>query len=135
MKVFVYWNLHKKCFSVKCIEKGHEFFGKVIMHAKRVRLSDVTFKVSAAGRARVLRQQRKNVHAGAVGTIKQVYMLHETNEMYELDSAYGRLYRVTYNPYKHSTFVDTSGNPVHNAVNAILSCETDQPPVLFTYGS
>lgn len=133
MKVFVYWNLHKKCFSVKCIEKNHKFFGKVILHAKRVRLCDVTFKVSAAGRARVLREKRKNVHAGVVGEIKQVTLLHEINESYSLDSAYGLWYRVTYNPYKYSTFVDTEGNPVHNAEYAVLSCETNSPPVLYKY--
>ena len=135
MKVFVYWNLHKKCFSVKCLEKSHMFFGKVFLHANRVRLSDVQFKVSAAGRARVLREKRKNVHAGVVGMLKTVCMSHENNESYSLDSAYGRLHRVTYNPYKYSTFVDIAENPVHNADYAILSCETNQPPVLFTYGS
>lgn len=133
MKVFVYWNLHKKCFSVKCLEKGHMFFGKVFLHANRVRLSDVQFKVSAAGRARVLREKRKDVHAGVVGTLKQVLTIRENNEMYELDTTFGQCKRVRYNPYKYSSFVDTDENPVHNAPYAVLSCQVGQPPVIYTY--
>ena len=67
MRVFVYFNLHKKCLSVKALEG--ESKGRVIAHADSVELVNATFKVSQAGRQRVLRERRKNVHAGVVGTM------------------------------------------------------------------
>jgi len=41
--------------------------GRVVGWASTVLLSDVTPKVSEAGRQRVLREKRKNVHAGMGG--------------------------------------------------------------------
>ena len=90
MKVFVYFNLHRKCFSVKALEGINK--GRVIKHAHFVALEDVTFKVSEAGRQRVLKEQRKNVHAGVVGTLVP-----------SIDAVGSE--RVTYNPYKGNTFV------------------------------
>ena len=46
----VYWNLNRRCWSVK-----DPATGKVVAHADRVVLSDAVFKVSEAGRQRVLR--------------------------------------------------------------------------------
>ena len=87
MKVKVYWNLHRKCFSVQ-----HR--GKVIMHTDDITLYDAVFKVSEAGRQRVLREKRKNVHAFIVGNLNNSYM-----ESLETS------HRVTYNPYKYDSFV------------------------------
>lgn len=110
MKVFVYFNLRKKCFSIKALEGDRK--GLVIGHASEVDLFDVTFKVSEAGRQRVLKEQRKNVHAGAVGRLC---------ERLEDVSAYD-FKDVTYNPYRFATFVrkDTA-EPVHRAAYAKLA--------------
>ena len=107
MKVFVYYNLRKKVFSVKALEGEKK--GLVIAHVKRISLEDVEFKVSEAGRQRVLREQRKNVHAGAKGT-----WVVGANGPHSLTA-------VTYNPYRYSTFVvkDTE-KPVHRASYAFL---------------
>jgi hypothetical protein len=67
MKVFVYFNLHKKCFSVKALEGVNK--GKVVQHTDNIVLLLPKFKVSEAGRQRVLREKRKNVHAGVVGWV------------------------------------------------------------------
>lgn len=67
MRVFVYFNLHKKCWSIRAMEGNQK--GRVIAHAQAVELANCTFKVSEAGRQRVLREKRKNVHAGVVGDI------------------------------------------------------------------
>lgn len=106
MKVFVYWNLHKNVWSVKALDGKDK--GRVIYHANNVVLHDCTFKVSQAGRQRVLRDQCKNVHAGVVGTLGMVnipvsYLPHNIP--------------VTYNPYKYETFVrkDNPDVPVMNA--------------------
>lgn len=105
MKVFVYFNLHRKCFSVKALEgvnKGH-----VIDHANFVALEDVTFKVSEAGRQRVLLEKRKNVHAGVVGTLVDKYIVGNQ--------------RVTYNPYKGSNFtLCGTGDPILTSTSAAL---------------
>ena len=105
MKVFVYFNLHRKCFSIKALEGANK--GRVIDHAHSVALSNVTFKVSEAGRQRVLLEQRKNVHAGVVGTL-------ENDDVSEGE-------RVTYNPYKSGSFILCgTGDPIMAATSAIL---------------
>lgn len=61
-KVEVYYNLHRKCLSVRSRITGPTY-GKVLAHVDHIVLRDVEFKVSEAGRRRVIREQRKNVHA------------------------------------------------------------------------
>lgn len=65
-RVFVYFNLHKKLWSVKSLT-GDGTYGRVIAHRRTLTLTDATPKVSEKGRQRVLREGRKNVHAGVVG--------------------------------------------------------------------
>lgn len=60
-KVSVYWNLHKKCWSVKRARKPVE-------HAVSLVLAGCTFRVWESGRQRVLREKKKHVHAFACGT-------------------------------------------------------------------
>jgi hypothetical protein len=64
LRVFVYRNLNEQTFSVRDVKTG-----RVICHAERLLLRNAVFKVSAAGRLRVLREQRKNVHAGIEGEL------------------------------------------------------------------
>jgi hypothetical protein len=112
MKVFVYFNLHKKLFSVKALEGACR--GRVIAHRTHLVLDDVTFKVSQAGRERVLREQRKNVHAGARGT-----WVPESGD--RVADALYTLTELTYNPYKYSSFVDKyTEEPIHTAKWAVL---------------
>lgn len=107
MKVFVYFNLHKKVFSVRALEGDRK--GLVVAHREYVALTDVTFKVSEAGRQRVLRERKKNVHAGAVGNWNDdVAVLQD-------DIA------VTYNPYRFNSFVNKETEaPIHTAKRAVL---------------
>ena len=65
MKVFVYFNLHKKVWSVKALEGPNK--GKVIEHTTNINIANAKFKVSEAGRQRVLKEKKKNVHAGVTG--------------------------------------------------------------------
>ncbi len=98
MRVFVYFNLHKKCFSIKALEGDRK--GRVVAHSNTVLLESCKFKVSEAGRQRVLREKRKNVHAGVTG----VWINGDRVEShYEFLSMVGR--QVTYNPYKYLSFV------------------------------
>lgn len=90
-KVFVYKNLHNRKFSIKNLETG-----LVVGHAISLALTDVTFKVSEAGRQRVLTEQRKNVHAGIVGT-------YLPEKLFNLESGTNQ---VSYNPYYCGVFYD-----------------------------
>lgn len=111
-KVFVYWNLHKKCWSVRAEEGPRK--GKVIGHRNYVYLEHVSFKVSEAGRQRVIREKRKNVHAGAVG-----YELSRPDSFYLKQQT-----EVTYNPYKYKNFVrKTSKRTIRNCYGAYLSSD------------
>lgn len=104
MKVFVYFNLHRKCWSVKALEGPMR--GRVVRHTDNIVLSCCTFKVSEAGRQRVLKERRKNVHAGVVGTIVNPSSLDRVVH----------LVPVTYNPYKAGTFVTKpDGAPIYAA--------------------
>ena len=100
MKVFVYFNLHKKLFSIKSLEGDKK--GRVIAHLPYVCLYNPKMKVSQAGRERVLREQRKNVHAGIVGEFS-------TNLCASDKIAWEN---VRYNPYLFDSFVDDESKPV-----------------------
>ena len=91
MRVEVYWNLHKKCWSVR-----HK--GKVIAHERLVDLIDVTWVVQPAGNARVRREKRKNVHAFARGTLAEDGIIHIPGDMSDHNQA-------RYDPYEHTTFI------------------------------
>jgi hypothetical protein len=102
MKVFVYFNLHKKLFSVKALEGPNK--GRVVAHNEEILLHNVSFKVSEAGRQRVLKEKKKNVHAGAVG-----YWHPLTYTKRALDTIMSIGTPVTYNPYKYDGFVKLIG--------------------------
>ena len=89
-EVFVYFNLHKKCFSVKDVKTG-----LVIAHTDKIELEEATFKVSEAGRQRVLAEKRKNVHAGVRGKYVGTPKVIDFSEP-----------EATYNPYKYDSFVN-----------------------------
>ena len=97
IKVFCYFNLHKKLFSIRALEGPNN--GLVIAHRAHVSLVDASAKVSEAGRQRVLKEGRKNVHAGIVGLWSDRDI--EPKEL----GAYVGSYQIHYNPYKYKTFV------------------------------
>jgi hypothetical protein len=100
LKVFCYFNLHKRCFSIRAMEGPEK--GRVIAHRERVILYKGETRVSEAGRQRVIREQRKNVHAGIVG-----YWSDDLPE--SMRKQYGICwlgsYTLKYNPYKNKAFV------------------------------
>lgn len=105
MQVFVYFNLHKKVWSIKALEGENK--GRVIGHARSVLLADVKPKVSEAGRQRVIQEKRKNVHAGITGQLIQSMSSEVSDELKDTLKAYhGESVEVTYNPYKYTSFVD-----------------------------
>lgn len=116
--VFAYYNLRRKLFSVKALEGSHK--GLVIAHEPIVEMSNCTFKVSQAGRKRVLATRRKNVHAGIQG-----HLIGYPSRAVTLEKAlegHGFAFNIArYNPYKYDTFVDEDGDPVLQAKNVVLT--------------
>ncbi len=103
-RVQVYYNLHKKCLSIR-------YKGKVIEHAREVTLTDAKFHVSEKGRQRVLKEKRKNVHAYVSGKLKETFWFTQAPKY-----VWTAKQRVTYNPYKHKSFVDKlTLEPIANA--------------------
>lgn len=83
----VYRNLQRNCWSIR---QG----GIVVLHTDYICLKDCEFVVSKAGRERVLKEKRKNVHAFVRGYLclpSQVPRLGCWSE-------------VSYNPYKYDSF-------------------------------
>ena len=115
-KIEVYRNLHRDCFSVR-----HK--GKVIDYLhdyEQLALTNVKFVVQPAGRAKVLSERRKNVHAFVRGE----YVGYENtldNNLYfgkfeDLD-----FYAVSYNPYKSDKFVvKETGKPIESNSEALI---------------
>ena len=113
MKVFIYFNLHRKCWSIKALEGDQK--GRVIRHAMSFVVTNCKLKVSEAGRQRVLREKRKNVHAGIVGT------LFWADHGAKAAEGWGSQ-MLSYNPYKGATFFDVStGEPVVEA-DTVVGC-------------
>ena len=107
MKVRVYWNLHKDCYSVLNWEKGSSK-GRLLKHADSVNLKDVSFIVQPAGVDRVRSEKVKNVHAFVEGTLS--------------DEQTERGVVVTYNPYTMKTFqVKDTGREVLTANSVRMS--------------
>lgn len=96
MRVFVYFNLHKKLWSVKALEGADK--GRVIAHKRMLTLANATPRVSEKGRQRVLQERRKNVHAGIVGDWDVV------GEDINLPADRKYLGRLYYNPYYVKAF-------------------------------
>jgi len=103
-KVMVYYNLHKHTFSVT-------YDSKVIMHADYVKLGDVEFRVRKGGKERVRSEKSKNVHDFVIGKLLD-YCEYPCEDM--PSSSSDKV--VTYNPYKHDTFVfKNTEEPVYRA--------------------
>jgi len=118
MRVQVYYNLRRKLFSVKAL--SGELKGRVIAHAPIVELDNCIFKVSQAGRKRVLATRQKNVHAGIEGNL--VGFPSQERVVGKALEGNGFAFGIArYNPYKYETFVDESGDPVLSAQTAVLT--------------
>jgi len=101
MKVFVYYNLTKKKFSIRSEEGPKK--NTVIIHTDSLILKNVEFKVSESGRQRVIKEQRKNVHAGVVGDL--ILSPIDMDDI-KVDN-WTEIY---YNPYKTNSFVNLVTN-------------------------
>jgi hypothetical protein len=94
MKVEVYRNLHKNCWSVRIPH------GKVWYHCQALFIFNARFVVQKAGNAKVRQTGKKNVHAFVRGELGTMW-----EEMRICRYLNGDKRQVKYNPYKNKTFV------------------------------
>lgn len=106
MNVRIYFNLRTKTLSLQTKVNGQ---WKVTAHPFTAYLKNVKFKVSEAGRQRVLQQRRKNVHAFVTGELID-----------SLPKNYDKFDSARYNPYELEKF-QSSGKYIDGADYAILN--------------
>jgi hypothetical protein len=118
MKVEVYWNLHKNCFSVRDCKTG-----RVIEHTDGINLYDVKYVVRQAGRRKVLQEKRKNVHAFVRGYIHDgMISVHDRDQCG----------KAVYDPYKYTSFINKkSGRPIDESSHASLGLDYNNKPVIY----
>lgn len=110
MQVDVYYNLHRRCWSIVAREGAAR--GRVVAHVPRAAIADATLVVRDGGRWRVLRERRKNVHAFVRGRL----LPPETETP---DAARP----ISYNPYEAGYFTlrdDDARPPVRQADLVVL---------------
>jgi len=123
MSVDIYFNLHKKVFSVR--KKG-----KVIYHAIAVSVLDPKFVVQPSGRAKVLRDKVKNVHAFVRTHSIWVTWPKDIKDDWYCEKVFEKE-RIKYNPYMADTFVSCdTGDAIHEAKHAWLTIDNDNKPCI-----
>ncbi len=93
--VRVFLNHKHRCYSI--FQNG-----AVRASARQVRLVDVEFRVRESGRQKMLRENRRTIHAFAVGRL--VDHVHPTEHGRDLGALDGRMVR--YNPREAGWFMD-----------------------------
>ena len=93
-RVRVYYNLHKKCFSIQDYKTG-----LVIKHTNQLNLSNAMFVVRKSGNERVRSEGKKNVHAFVNGIVSDKSSGHLV-----ISNSFHNSYRVRYNPYEMDYF-------------------------------
>jgi hypothetical protein len=123
MKVEVYRNLHNGKLSIRDAKTK-----RVVGHADLVKLVDVTFHVSQAGRERVLRERRKNVHAVVRGHMVSAMFGKDYKsrslESYKCGIDPKSVFAhyttpIKYNPYKAGAFM-LNDSPVESAEAVVI---------------
>ena len=118
MKVKVYYNIHKKVFSVIPMQGPGK--GRVAGYTDNIDLTDAVFKVNKSGRDKVLKEKRKNVHAFIVGKMANLNCNKKIN---------GEL--ASYNPYKFDYFYLRKNNSAINQSEFVSLRINNKNPSIF----
>lgn len=116
MKVKIYWNSHKKLFSIL-------YKGKVWYRSNQILLNNVNFKVNQNGRNKVLQNKSKNVHAFVCGE----------PPLNNLDNIFNFKFKkqFEYNPYKYNSFVDCKTKEALIEAKYVLMYSKDHKPCCY----
>lgn len=101
LEIECYWNVRRGLWSIREVKTR-----RVIDRLAKLTLRKATFRVSEAGRQRVLRTGVKNVHAVVRGEWDFSSYAPAVDERFE---------RVRYNPRRCGTFTTDEGAPVVSA--------------------
>ena len=114
----VYYNLHKQCLSMRRMARGAR-----VSHAHTLLLNDCLLVVQPAGREKVRREGKKNVHAFVRGypAFNRRTWADDDGDLSPENMERQGYQRITYNPYKYDSFVlaDT-GQPIYRASQVAL---------------
>jgi len=117
MRVEVYFNLHKKLFSVRNCKTG-----RVVDRVCNIWIENPEFIVRKAGREKVLREKKKNVHAFVRGRWIQNLLVEDASKILDHRE---HSQEVTYNPYKYDSFVTKhDAKPIDFGRLATLTCSS-----------
>lgn len=118
--VSVYRNLHNGKWSVSQSNR-------VVCHADYIMLRDVRFTVRPAGRLKVLKEKKKNVHAFVKGYLVEYPYKIDIEDL-------GKWVSITYNPYKYDSFkiINEGMKSIYKAkyVDMFLEKSEITPPVI-----
>ena len=110
--VRVFRNWKRGCYSIM---QG----GLIKASARAVRLHDVEFLVRESGRERMLRTQRKNVHAYAIGQLVEYVPVSEAGDL----ESCGDL-QLMYDAFRFDSFVDSASHlPVKQADTVVFGTQ------------
>ena len=116
MRVEIYWNLHKKMFSVRDTKTG-----RVIAHTYTAMVKDPQFIVRQSGNRKVRETGVKNVHAFVRGELQGL----------DIEKDFWIFDRITYNPYKYTSFVNAETEmPIRKAQMAALMTRSNGAPMI-----
>lgn len=113
MRVRVYWNIHRKLFSVLDWTDNK---GRLYKHLDSIVLLNCKFVVQPAGQARVRKEKKKFVHAFVEGDICK------TTTRYQSEL-------VSYNPYFTDGFVNEAGEVRREAECVFLTSYGGRPSI------
>lgn len=119
-KIEVYRNLHTGRLSVRQS-------GIVICHTLNIVIRDAEFVVRKAGRLRVIREEKKNVHAFVRGYLADVWAINNEDQTLVFEWP-----AVTYDPYKDNGFVEVDTGKV---VTRAKYVDIDAPGSVLTFGA
>ena len=111
MKVRVYYNLHKKTWSVQKYIKGKGW--RISHHTNKLLLKNAEFKVYKSGQDKVRKEKKKNVHAYVIGEeIKGEYQVVDALLVHKIKLREN--HEIYYNPYKVDQF-QLDNQPIYKA--------------------
>ena len=125
-RVNVYFNLHKRLFSVT---QG----GIVQFHSDAITIMDARFLVGKAGQAKVRATGRKNVHAKVSGYIADFADALYIPKLIQAGIGNG-WHKAYYNPYETDTFVDYADRiPLYKAdvVRLEMANAVGRPSIMY----
>jgi hypothetical protein len=133
MRVQVYRNLHKSNETGAVYSVRDKKSRKVISHQQWLVLDNVKYYVSDKGRARVLREKKKNVHAWIEGDLCRQGESARSRinycEWLANDSQFSHRWRmrdILYNPYKYEMFMAKQGFIVEGILTSEMALISPQ---------